>query len=234
MPAAAPVAGSGTEAAGLHRLARERASCRGFLPDPVDRPVVETVLEIARHAPSWCNTQPWHVTITEGEGTERFRRALDEHVRSGATPAPDIPFPQRYEGAADRRRKACARQLYEAVGVTWGDRAASAEQTARNFTFFGAPHVAIITTDGALGSYGVLDCGFYAQTFLLAAQSLGLGAIPQAALAAYSPFVREHLGLAEDRPVVCGISFGWPDPAHPANDFRTPREAAADTVTWVG
>lgn len=87
----APTPGPEAGSAGLYRLVRERSSCRGFLPDPVERSVVETVLEIARHSPSWCNTQPWHLAITEGEGTEAFRRALDAHVRSGATPEPDSP-----------------------------------------------------------------------------------------------------------------------------------------------
>ena len=50
----------------------------------------------------------------------------------------------------------------------------------------------------------------YVQTFLLAAQSLGLGAIPQAALAAYAPFIRDFFGLPHNRLIVCGVSFGWP------------------------
>lgn len=157
------------------------------------------------------------------------RRARPVRRDAGAR----LAFPERYEGEADRRRKECARLLYDAVGITWGDRRASAEQTAKNFTFFGAPDVAVVTTDGALGPYGALDCGFYVQTFLLAAASLGLGAVPQAALAAHSPFVRAHLGLPADRPVVCGISFGWPNPDHPANDVRPPRQAVAETATWV-
>jgi len=40
-----------------------------------------------------------------------------------------------------------------------GDREASKRQTLENFRMFGAPHVAIITTERKLGTYGVLDCG---------------------------------------------------------------------------
>ena len=74
----------------------------------------------------------------------------------------------------------------------------------------------------------------YVQTFLLAAQSLGLGAIPQAALAAYAPFIRDFFGLPHNRLIVCGVSFGWPDHDHPANGFRTRRAPTDETVTWVG
>jgi nitroreductase len=33
--------------------------------------------------------------------------------------------------------------------------------------------------------------------------------------------------------VICGISFGYADAAHPVNGFRTPRAPLADVVRWV-
>ncbi|MFD5831657.1 hypothetical protein ACFWGZ_39835, partial [Lentzea sp. NPDC060358] len=58
---------------------------------------------------------------------------------------------------------------------------------------------------------------------------LGLGAAPQAALATYPDFFREHFGLPENRLVVAGVSVGYPDVAHPVNSFRTSRGDAAVT-----
>ena len=46
--------------------------------------------------------------------------------------------------------------------------------------------------------------------------------------------LRERLGIGEDRLIVCGISFGYADPAHPANVFRTTRADPADCVEWRG
>ena len=68
---------------------------------------------------------------------------------------------------------------------------------------------------------------------MLAAQALGVATIPQAALAFHSELVRRHFGLGDDRRVVCGISFGFPDRAHKANSYRTTRAGIADTVTFV-
>src|SRR5207248_786882 len=145
--------------------------------------------ELARRAPSWCNTQPWRLIITSGAQTDDLRRELpnwsEEHP-----PAPDLDFPVRYEGAARIRRRECAWQLYQCVGVEWGDHEGSARQTAKNFELFGAPHLAIITTELALGAYGAVDCGVYVAHFLLAAQSLGIATIPQAAIASCSPYLR--------------------------------------------
>ncbi|MDI9953286.1 nitroreductase [Rhodococcus sp. IEGM 1305] len=215
----------------LRSLMVSRRSTRGFTAEPVARDRIETLLDLARLAPSWCNTQPWRVVVTEGIGTERFRSALAEHTTVHA-PRPDFAFPTMYSGITAERRRRCARQLYDAVGVEWGDYDASAREAARNFEFFGAPHVAVVSSPTELGTYGAVDCGVYTQSFLLAAESLGLGAVPQAAIAVHSDFVRKHLGIPADYSVVCGISFGHRDEAHPANTFRTPRTSTEDYVLW--
>ena len=38
--------------------------------------------------------------------------------------------------------------------------------------------------------------------------------------------------LADDRRVVCGISFGYADHAQKVNSYRTSRASVADTVTY--
>jgi nitroreductase len=217
----------------LERLLMDRYSCRGFRSDPVPTPTVERILGLAQRTASWCNAQPWQVVITRGAQTERFRSALMEHV-AGHQAKPDIAFPREYHGVYLQRRRECGFKLYDSVGVARGDRAASARQGMENFRLFGAPHVAIVTSEEALGTYGVLDCGAYVSNFALAARSLGIASIAQAALAAYSPFIRSFFGLADDRLVVCGISFGYEDTSHPANSFRTGRADIAEAVTWSG
>jgi nitroreductase len=209
-----------------------RHSCRSFQDRPVDRATITQILELAQRSPSWCNTQPWQVYITEGEGTERLRAAVSAFAAENP-PQPDLDFPARYDGVFLERRRACAWQLYESVGIEKGDRAASKVQTQKNFDLFGAPHVAVVTTERDLGVYGVLDCGVYLGHFLIAAQGLGVATIPQAALAAAAPVLRDQLGLSDDRQVLFGVSFGYADGDHPANGFRTERAATENVVTWV-
>jgi nitroreductase len=219
----------------MAKLMSARFCCRGFLPNPVPPSVIRRILTLAQLTASWCNSQPWQVVITEGAGTERFRHALHEHAKAHMHSSPaqfDFPSPQ-YTGAYLQRRREVGWQLYESVGVAHGDRIGAARQGLENFRLFGAPHVAIISTDQDLGVYGAVDCGAYVGNFVLLAQSLGLASIPQAALAHFSPFVREHFGLGVDRRIVCGISFGYQDTAHAANQFRTRRASLEEAVTWV-
>lgn len=215
----------------LAHLLDERHTCRQFRPDPVPDVVVERLLATAQRTPSWCNTQPWRVDIVSGAATGRFREALAAHVMAEA-PAPDFAFPPTYAGIYRDRRRECGHQLHASVGIARDDTARRLEQTLRNFEFFDAPHVAIVTTEADLGVYGAIDCGLWLQTFLLGAQALGLAAAPQAALAAYPSLVREHLGLPGHRLVVFGVSFGYADSDHPVNGFRTSRADPRDAVTW--
>lgn len=215
----------------LESLLADRYTCRAFRPDPIPRATIESILQLAQRTPSWCNTQPWHLTITDESATDRFRKALLDHI-DGTPAQTDIPFPATYNGVFRERRKECGAALYQAVGVPRGDHEGTLRQMLRNFELFDAPHVAILTTEADLGVYGAIDCGLYLTSFLLAAQSLGVATAPQAALATYSPFLHEYFSIPAHRQIIAGISFGYPDPSHAANGFRTTRADLAQTVTW--
>ncbi|MGP8122125.1 MAG: nitroreductase [Xanthobacteraceae bacterium] len=220
----------------LESLLEARYSCRAFRQDPVPRPTIERILKAAQRTASWCNSQPWQVLIASGEAAKRFSETIHQ-AASGATPAehgaPDFPFPREYRGVYQERRRESGFQLYSALGIERGDKAGYRRQTLENFRLFGAPHVAIVTTDEALGVYGAIDCGGYVANFVLAAQALGVATIPQAALAGYPDLIRRHFGIGAERRMVCGISFGFADREHPANSYRTNRATIPDAVTFI-
>src|SRR3979490_1824102 len=173
----------------LEELLNERYSVRAFLPQPVPHETIAHVLATAQRTASWCNSQPWQVLIASGEAKERFRKAIYAEAASGAGGDPDFTPPREYLGAYLERRRESGFQLYNTLGIARGDKIAYAKQALENYTFFGAPHVAIIHTDEALGIYGAIDCGAYVGNFMLAAQGLGLGTIPPAPLARHSGMI---------------------------------------------
>lgn len=213
-------------------ILKARSSCRAFRPDPVDDAVITRIVETARHVPSWCNAQPWQLTVTKGAATDRFRDALAQEIAKGTPPAADLDWPASYSGVYGDRRRACGFQLYDAVGIDKADRAGRAAQMMRNYALFDAPHVAIVTSPAELGAYGALDSGGFVTAFTLAATALGVATIAQAAIAAYAPTVRNHFGLSQDRLILCAISFGYADEAAPINRFRTQRARPADIIDW--
>jgi nitroreductase len=217
----------------LHDLMKARYSCRAFRADPVPRTTIERIVATARHAPSWCNAQPWQLAITvTPQATDRLRTALREEIAKEA-PSSDLPGPTGYSGPYAERRRSCGWALYEAVGVQKGDRAASGKQMLRNFDLFDAPHTAILSSPRELGPYGAMDCGGFVTAFTLAARALGVDTIAQAAVASYPDTLRAHLNIPEDRLILCAISFGYSDADHPANSFRTERAQPTDIIDWV-
>jgi nitroreductase len=216
----------------LDQIHTTRFSCRAFLPDPVPQADLTRIVQSARAVPSWCNAQPWQVEITRGDATERLRAKLTETALAGTPPAPDLAWPSTYTGDYAERRRTCGFQLYDAVGIEKSDRAGRAAQMMRNYAFFDAPHVAIIHSPAELGPYGAMDTGGFVAAFTLAATALGVATIPQAAIAAYAPLLKDHLGIGEDRLILCAISMGYADPDAPANQFRTARAQADDIIRW--
>lgn len=220
------------EADVLEALVRRRYSCRSFRPDAVPRDIIARIVRIAGGSASWCNVQPWKLTIVGGRRLAALAERLSAHAGSDP-PAPDYDFPLRYTGPRQARRRECGLQLYDSVGIARGDRDAARRQALENFRFFGAPHAAILTSHEELGTYGAVDCGAFVSTFLLAARALGVDSIPQAAIATYPDIVRQELGLGAEQRVVCAISFGYADERHPANSFRTRRAEIDEIATWL-
>lgn len=214
-------------------LVDSRYSCRKFLDRPVPKATIEKILRLSQQTPSWCNCQPWHVVLVTGAALARFRETLYARAAAGDPPRPDFDFPRRYEGIYRDRRKVCGVQLYQSLGIGKENRDGARAQSLENFRFFGAPHLALITTEEDLGVYGAVDCGLYVAHFLLAAKNLGVDCIAQAALASYPDLVRREFGLPATRKLVCGISFGYADASHPILGYRTERASITDAVTWV-
>lgn len=217
----------------FHEILSGRFSCRAFLPEPVPRATIEAILAMAQRTATWCNTQPWRLWIGSGAGTERLREALYAHAAGGASTASDIAWPREYRGVFLKRRRDTGFKLYQSLGILREDLAARNRQLLENYRFFGAPHIALLTTDEALGAYGALGCGAYVSTFLLAARAHGVDSIALAAIAHHSEFVRSLFSVPDDQVVVCAIAFGHADASHAANHFKTDRAALEEFVTWV-
>lgn len=214
-------------------LMAARWSCREYRPDPVPDDVLRAVFADAQRTASWCNTQSWAVHLLSGEALAWFARELFDHVAGGAEMVSDIPLPAEYRGVYAERRREAGYALYEALGIERSDYAARGEQALRNFTFFGAPHAVVVTTDAVHGTYGAVDCGGYLANLMNAALDRGVASIAQGAIGMHAGKVRELLDLPDDRLVVAGVALGWPAEDHPVNTFRTSRAELDDLVHVV-
>lgn len=210
----------------------QRRSARAFRPDPLPRATLAQIFAAAQAAPSWCNTQPWRVVVTEPPVTGELASELQAAARAGL-PAAEVPFPIEYPSPHKEHRVACARALYQAMGIAREDTAARYDAWLRNYALFDAPHVAVVSCDRRLGPYAYVDIGVWLGYVLTAAAALGVASCPMASVAAYPGPLRARLPIADTDVVLLAIALGRADEEAPANACRTTREPAGTNVTFA-
>ena len=187
---------------------RKRNSTRAFRPDPVPDDVLRAILDAAREAPSWSNTQPYLIAMASGPKCAALRHdmldAFDTKVPDG-----DYPLLVEYPTPLRERRHATGFGLYDKLGIAREDKPARAMQFRKNFAFFDAPAVLFLFAHDALGVYSVLDAGIYLGAILLAATNVGVQTCSQAALASFPDVVRKHFDVPERYKLLCGVALGY-------------------------
>lgn len=212
---------------------RQRASTRAFLDKPVERALIETLLEAARWAPSGVNTQPWQVAVLTGRTKEQLSQALVAARAGGLPDHPDYAYyPPSWTEPYKSRRKACGLALYQSQGITLDDTEGRKAAWLDNYRFFGAPVGLLFFVDKALATGSWLDMGLFIQNVMLAAVDRGLATCPQASLAEYPDIVRGLLHIPAQRALVCGMSLGYADPSASVNQYRTTREPVSTFSQW--
>ncbi|MGN3973555.1 nitroreductase [Tsuneonella sp. SYSU-LHT278] len=213
-----------------------RRSIRAFLNKPVERGIIERILEKARRAPSGGNTQPWHGIVLTGKPLERLIARVAEDVPKGrAAFAPEYHvYPPGLDGAYEDRRFGVGEALYAALGIPREDKMARLMWFARNFQAFGAPVLMLVHTPKYMGPPQWSDIGMWLQTIALLLREEGLDSCFQEAWAVYSPQIREVIDIPEDHIFFCGMAIGWGDREDPVNAFAVPRAPIDEAIRWEG
>lgn len=212
---------------------RGRKSTRAYLDRPVARTTIESILDAARWAPSGVNCQPWQVAVVTGATKIRISDALLAARKSRQPENPDYAYyPKDWQEPYQSRRKATGLALYRALNIGKDDAFARLKAWNNNYHFFGAPVGFLFFVDRALAQGAWVDMGMFIQNVMLAARGLGLDTCPQAALAEYPDIVRDILGVAATRALVCGMALGYADADAAVNNYRTAREPVSAFTQW--
>lgn len=212
---------------------RKRRAVRRFLPDTLSHEQINEVLEDAQWSPSNCNTQPWQVHILCGEVKNQLSRLLlAEETRGNQTP--DFWFDQQaYTGVYSDRVHHMGKSRYEAMGIEREDKQARRAYSLRNLNFYGAPHVALLFMPHFGDDVRTAgDIGIYGQTLMLSLAARGYASVPQTALGMYAGTIRKFLNISNDTKMMFGISFGYADPASPADQINLGRAPISSSVTF--
>lgn len=219
---------------GVSDAVKQRRTVRGFKPDPVPDAIICEILEIARYAPSNCNTQPWHLTLVSGELRQQLEKALLDHIAAGNPPTPEFkPGDADLAGVYRERQVDCALRYYGVMGIERHEKEKRTALAMKNWQFFGAPHVAFLSMPVSMGPVNAVDIGIYLQTLMLLLVERGLASCPQGALAFYPEPIKKLIGIPEGHGIICGLSFGYEDVGAKINEVTMERAPLETTVTMV-
>ncbi|MCB0021773.1 MAG: nitroreductase family protein [Caldilinea sp.] len=192
-------------------LARSRRSIRRYAPAPVDRALVETLLDAAIWAPSAHNRQPWRFcVVTEAATKERLSKAMAAAWR------------------ADLAGDGAAREAIER-------RIAISHARLTGAPVLIVPCVTLADMDvypdavrsQAERTMAVQSVALACQNLLLAAHAAGLGACWMCAPLFVPALVRQALELPEDWEPQAILTLG-----HPAEEKQKAREPLASRIVW--
>lgn len=191
-------------AAAIGAAIRSRRSAKRLLDTPVDRSVIERLLDAATWAPNHHLTEPWRFWVVSGDARVRFGEAMaagDLNTHRDATPE------QRETMRASAVGKAHRAPVIVAVAAVMaeGNKNPDLEE--------------ISATAAAI------------QNLLLQAETEGLGTIWRTGRSAYEPEMAAFFGLAERDRILGFIYIGYPDPDAPARTGQ--RRPVAAVTTWL-
>ena len=213
-----------------------RRSIRGYKKDPVPKDLIREIVQMAGRAPSSMNTQPWHFHVVTGEALDKIREGNTERNIGGVPPSREIRQHGRYEGVHRDRQKEIAVQLFDSMGIAWGDKERRQDWVLRGFRQFDAPVSIVVTFDKDLenNDIAIFDCGAVTNALVNAAWSRGLGAVINGQGIMQSPVVREHAKIPDDQIIMSCVAMGFPDDSFSANAVVSTRRGVDDVVNFVG
>jgi nitroreductase len=212
----------------LSQIVHARHSTRMFLPTPVPRPLLDSSLALAQHAPSNSNIQPWRLFLASGAARNRIAAALRAAATSGAPNIP--PLPESFS----HFRSELGREVYgHGMGIAKDDKEGRAAAVLRNFEFFGAPLMGVVCMHRDLGKVDSLGVGLWLETLLLSLTEQGLGTCVEVSVAGYPEVLRKELGIPDELTVLCGLAIGYQDPEFKANTLHIGRQPVEESVVFL-
>lgn len=218
----------------FRKAVKERRSIRRFIPDDIPDNVIREILEDARWAPSWGNTQPWNLYVVTGEILEKFKETNRKKFLEDEPQIPEIPMPEVWPKHLKTRYMGLGKSVLESLSIAREDKEARRQYYADMYNLFGAPCLILICLDKSLSiEYAMLDVGLIMQTICLLAHERGLGTCMLANSSRYPKLLREWIPIPADQIIVIGMAIGYPDWNSPVNRFERERADLDEIVTWV-
>ena len=214
-----------------------RFTCRAFLPTPVPRQDIETILNRASRSPSGGNLQPWRVWILAGAPLASLQAEVKRRMGEGEfaeLPPEYLLYPTVPKEPYATRRSDAGEVMYAALGIERDDHAGRMDQVTRNYECFGAPAALFFAIDRDMQQGQWAELGMFINAVMLLAREQGLHTAAIGAWSLWHKTVRAALKLPDELTLYCGMGIGHADLSAPVNAIRQPRADLSDFAVFDG
>jgi len=217
---------------------RQRRSVRAFSDEDIPNDVLEEILDCARWAPSDTNAQPWRWYVIKNRTLLEaiYLAVFDEmdHVSCEFSEKLEDKSSEYY--ASYRKAELVLRSFQNYAAVPIGNCTVLAIACAAPYTSkFTSECFRYIFNVETLRDMGKLEAQkstmMSVQNLLLAAYSLGIGAVPMSGPIYFGERrIRELINIPQEQDVSCVVAMGYPKSQHHPTIAR--RELS-ESVTWI-
>ena len=214
-----------------------RFTCRAFLPTPVPRQDIETILNRASRSPSGGNLQPWRVWALAGAPLAFLQAEVKRRMGEGEfaeLPPEYLLYPTVPKEPYATRRSDAGEVMYAALGIERDDHAGRMDQVTRNYECFGAPAALFFAIDRDMQQGQWAELGMFINAVMLLAREQGLHTAAIGAWSLWHKTVRAALKLPDELTLYCGMGIGHADLSAPVNAIRQPRADLSDFAVFDG
>ena len=194
----------------LIQLIKQRRSIRRFQDKPIEREVIEEIIQAGRYAPSDLNRQPWRfIIITNREYIQKLSKMVREEIKK---------LLRRKIGIPKELKEKDNRLLLAAAAYSKDDH-----------IFFDAPALILVLTDDKIFSTESTAC--CAQNMMLAAYSMGIGScwIGLANVLNLNKKILQDIGIPKGYHISAAIILGYPA----EEKTRLPIRKIGDVIKWI-
>lgn len=199
----------------FEQVLQNRHSVRKFTDQAVPLADLQKIIRDAQLAPSWVNSQPYHVHLVVGEALERVRHeqfVLEQKRVKGHSDVP-VMSRQKWSKQAQTNMAAWTQGLGEAAEMM-GPSAAK---------LYNAQAVIYLTLPKGYSAWSLYDLGSFGNDIVLGASDRGIASMTAYQFVKYPKMLRQQLNISDEEDIIIGIGLGYRDEAAVVNRITSSR-----------
>ena len=222
----------------INEAIRNRNSTRKYTTEPVQQKILQDIIETSQWTGSFLNVQPWEFAVLGGNVMQELKDRLIQHYESGKPVereyAIGMPLQEPYSQRAEEFR-------VNIDSLMFPPGTENLEQAKRDYTYSGlmvrdVPNAIVIYTEKKLfeSPLHIMALGMIAQSVCLSALEYGLSTCIMGRPVETPNILRELLGIASSKIIMCVIAIGYRDETARINQLVRNRVCLDEWVHWHG